>query len=618
MSWVTIIWSMGASACLTLAAIYFVVWLRNRTAWAHLLFSLTAVSTAAYAFCELWMMRAQTPAELVTAMRVAQAPMFVWLVSITWFIRVYLRAGRPWLAWMITLLRGLYLLLPFLAGINVNYQEVPALRHIEFLGESITVIGGTPNRLTLVGQFGVLLVLLFVADASLTAWRRGDRRQALMVGGGVEFFLFAGLATSSIVFWFNVRAPIVVSHCYLGMIAVMAYELSRDVLRASQLVHQLRASEVELRESEARMSMAVDAADLGLWTRDPAGRAVWANARWREMFNFDLAEAVSFDDVLRRVHADDREGLQQAIALAEGGSNEGRFYTEYRLASSPGMGHWVASSGRVEFDATGRPTLVRGATRDITARKHADEEMQLLRHEIAHVGRVSLMGQLASALAHEINQPLGAILHNAEAAELFLRKASPELEQVREILADIRRDDQRAAAVIDRMRRLLERHTLETRRLDVAGLVGEVAALVRADAASRQVRLDVDVPGDLPPVQGDRVHLQQVLINLIVNGMDALNGASPENRRVSVAARLDGAQRVEVAVDDGGPGIPADTMAQIFNPFFTTKPHGMGMGLAISRTIIEAHGGRLWAENRHGGGAAFRFTLQIAADSTAN
>ena len=165
------------------------------------------------------------------------------------------------------------------------------------------------------------------------------------------------------------------------------------------------------------------------------------------------------------------------------------------------------------------------------------------------------------------------------------------------------------------MRGLLKRQPLDRRRLDLGEVVAEVAALVRVDAATRQVKVDLEVPGDLPPVEGDRVHLQQVLLNLILNGMDALNGAAAEDRRVSVAVACNGARTVEVAVSDSGTGIPAETLAQIFNPFFTTKPTGMGMGLAISRTIIEAHGGRIWAENRHGGGAAFRFTLPIADEA---
>jgi signal transduction histidine kinase len=228
-----------------------------------------------------------------------------------------------------------------------------------------------------------------------------------------------------------------------------------------------------------------------------------------------------------------------------------------------------------------------------------------------------MMGQLASALAHEINQPLGAILRNAEAAELFMQDASPDLDEIRAIVADIRKDDQRAGAVIDRMRGLLKRQPLNTRELDVSELVGDVRALVRADAAARQVKLEVHVPGDLPPVRGDRVHLQQVLLNVILNGMDALDGTSGTENRISVIVSRNGNQTVEIAVSDTGSGIPADKLAHIFDPFFTTKPNGMGMGLPISRTIIEAHGGRFWAENNASGGATFRFTLPIAEEVAA-
>jgi signal transduction histidine kinase len=248
----------------------------------------------------------------------------------------------------------------------------------------------------------------------------------------------------------------------------------------------------------------------------------------------------------------------------------------------------------------------------------AADEMRRLQEEIAHVGRVSMMGQLASALAHEINQPIGAILRNAEAAELFMQSKTPDLEEIRAILADIRADDQRAGGVIDRMRALLKRHVLDTQLLDLTELVGDVAKLARTDAATRHVKLTVNLPADLPSVRGDRVHLQQVLLNLILNGMDALNRAGQENRRVTVSARVDAARTVEIAVSDTGHGIAAEKLAHVFDPFFTTKPDGMGMGLPISRTIVESHGGRLWAENNDGTGATFRFTLPVAEEASAS
>ena len=617
MSWVTVIWSMVASACLTLAVIYFLVWWSNRTAWANLLFAMTAASTAAFTLCELRQMRAGTSGELLSAMRWTHVALLGVLVSTTWFVTFYLGAGRRWLAWTVSGLRAFYLLVAFLIWGNVNYLEITSLRRVPFLGDSVTVFKGIPNPWMLFGYATMLLILIFVADASVTAWRRGERRKALMIGGSVEFFLLLGTVQAALVHWAQLPIPVLIGPLYLGLVVVMASELSRDVLRASRLVHELQASEAGLRESEARMSLAVDAADLGIWIRDLARNEIWASHKWRELFGFAPSEPLEFDAILQRLHPDDREGLRQAHAMAVAGADGGRYQTEYRLMLPDGATRWISSQGRVEFDATGQPVLIRGTARDVTARKQAEQETQLLRQEIAHAGRVSMMGQLASGLAHEINQPLASILRNAEAAELFLQHPSPDLDEIRAILSDIRSDDERAGHVIDRMRGLLKRQTLDTGRLDVGALVGDVAALVRVDAATRQVKLDVDVPADLPHVRGDRVQIQQVLLNLILNGMDALNGTRLEDRRVIVTARLDGAQLVEIAVGDAGHGIPADTLARIFDPFFTTKPNGMGIGLAVSRTIVEAHSGRLWAENRNGGGAAFRFTLPIAEEGAA-
>ena len=619
MSWVTVIWSMVASACLTLAVIYFLVWWSNRTAWANLLFAMTAASTAAFTLCELRQMRVGTSGELLSAMRWTHVALLGVLVSTTWFVTFYLGAGRRWLAWTVSGLRAFYLLVAFLIWGNVNYLEITSLRRVPFLGDSVTVFEGIPNPWMLFGYATMLLILIFVADASVTAWRRGERRKALMIGGSVEFFLLLGTVQAALVHWAQLPIPVLIGPLYLGLVVVMGSELSRDVLRASRLVHELQASEAGLRESQKRMNLALEAGNLGIWIWDLARNDIWASDSWRTLFGFEPSEHLDLDRVLQRLHPDDRQTLRQHQAMALAGSNGGTYQTEYRLMCPDGATRWISSQGRVEFDATGQPVLIRGAARDVTARKQAEQETQLLRQEIAHAGRVSMMGQLASGLAHEINQPLASILRNAEAAELFLQHPSPDLDEIRAILSDIRSDDERAGHVIDRMRGLLKRQTLDTGRLDVGALVGDVAALVRVDAATRQVKLDVDVPADLPHVRGDRVQIQQVLLNLILNGMDALHGTRLEDRRVTVTARpmSPGAPIIEIAVGDAGHGIPADTLARIFDPFFTTKPNGMGIGLAVSRTIVEAHSGRLWAENRNGGGAAFRFTLPIAEEGAA-
>ena len=245
-------------------------------------------------------------------------------------------------------------------------------------------------------------------------------------------------------------------------------------------------------------------------------------------------------------------------------------------------------------------------------RERLSHEMQELREQLTHSSRVSTVGQLTSALAHELNQPLGAILSNAEAGEVLLEQNPPDLSEIRAILTDIRRDDERARGVIDRIRTMLKRRKVGHSLLHLSDVLREVTALIRADAQGREVQLTLEVSPDLPPVQGDRIQLQQVLLNLLLNGMDAMSEQPPETRRLLVRARSIEGQQVEVSVRDSGPGIPAQEVPRVFEPFFSTKPLGMGLGLAISRDIIEAHSGRLRAESDPGSGACFSFTLPVA------
>jgi signal transduction histidine kinase len=244
-------------------------------------------------------------------------------------------------------------------------------------------------------------------------------------------------------------------------------------------------------------------------------------------------------------------------------------------------------------------------------RRRAEAEMLRQRMELAHATRVSTMGQLAASLAHELTQPLGAILRNTEAAELFLQKETPDLAEIRSILHDIREDDQRAGNVIERMSSLLKRRPVELKPLEPAELIKDTLALVRSDARTRQVKINLETPEKLPVVRGDRVHIQQVLLILILNAMDAMSKVTPEKRILTLNVRLLNKQFVEVAVTDSGTGIPPDRQSRIFEAFFTTKSEGMGMGLSIAQAIIQAHGGDIQAANNSGPGATFKFTLAI-------
>jgi signal transduction histidine kinase len=241
--------------------------------------------------------------------------------------------------------------------------------------------------------------------------------------------------------------------------------------------------------------------------------------------------------------------------------------------------------------------------------QRAEAEILRQRAELAHVTRVSMMGQLASALTHELNQPLGAILRNAEAAEVYLSAQPPNLKELQAILTDIRRDDKRAGNVIDRMRSLFKRQPLTSGPIDLGDLVEDTVAMARPDAEARQVRLKLEIPPHLPLAQGDRVHLQQVLLNLILNGMDAMNKLAKSRRSLLIRVEATKNANLKVSVQDRGSGIDPDHAIHIFEPFFTTKSKGMGMGLAISKTIMEAHGGDLWMTSSGVGGTTFSFLL---------
>jgi signal transduction histidine kinase len=217
-------------------------------------------------------------------------------------------------------------------------------------------------------------------------------------------------------------------------------------------------------------------------------------------------------------------------------------------------------------------------------------------------------------IAHEINQPLGAILSNAEAAEMLLESEKPALDEVRQILSDIRKNDLRADEAIRRIRDLLRKHETQMKPLDINKTISGVLRLVTGDALRRHVQIRKDLAHGLLPAIGDEIHLQQVLLNLIVNSMDAMDDTPESARRITIQTRPNGGDHIEISVMDCGCGIAPDKMPLIFESFFTTKQNGMGLGLSIARSIIEAHQGRLWVENNPGGGATFRFTVRTSKD----
>ena len=366
------------------------------------------------------------------------------------------------------------------------------------------------------------------------------------------------------------------------------------------VVDQEAGIERSLRESESRFRNLAETAPAMIWMSGPDLRRNYFNQQW-----LAYAGAGADHDWMSLVHPDDREAVARAYPTTNG--THSTITVEYRLLGHDGQYHAVLDQGVARLASDGTCVGYMGFCVDLDDRKRAE----LHRLELAHAGRVATMGQLASALAHELNQPLGAILRNAEAAEMILEQEPMDRDEIRAILSDIRQDDQRAGDVIDRMRAMLTRSDLRFEAIPVKALYDQIGGLLRQEMLSRRVTLQFDVPAEIPLVRGDRVHLQQVLINLIVNGADALKEARGDDRRLDIIASRTDEYTVTLSVRDRGHGIRENDLPRLFEPFFTTKPSGMGIGLAISKAIVEAHGGRIWAENNPNGGATLSFTLKV-------
>jgi len=601
MSPTTAIFSMTASACLTMALIYGFIWWRRRGAWAYLVFALAAIGTAALAWCDLTLMHSESPAQFTSAIRWAQLSFCVTILALAVFVRLYLGAGRTWLLWAVFVLRAPSLFLNFLTGQNHNLREVTSFRPSTFLGETISIPASiVPNPSMIVGQLSLWVLVIFVLDAAAAVWRRGDRRLAVTVGGTIALFVLAAAAQLALVYWGKAVPPATPSLFYLGIIAAMAYELGGETLRAGQLARELHAS-------EQRMTLAADAANLGFWSREFARNEIWVSDQWRSMFGFTKSEPLQLDNFLQRVHPDDREVMRQTVVKSTQG--DGRYLVEYRVLLPDGRMRWAASQGYLELDGRGQPVRLQGVTMDITHRKTAELEAQARRNEVTHLLRAASLGELSSALAHELNQPLTAILSNAQAAQLILAHDNPDLQEIQDILRDIVADDKRAGEVIRRLRSLLQKGEFQPQPLEANELIQDVLGLLNHDLVAHSVRVVTELDSELPSIRGDRVQLQQVLINLILNAVDAMMERARNARTLTLrSSRIEGGQ-VRISVADSGSGIAPGSEEMIFEPYHTTKPLGLGLGLSLSRSIVLAHGGRLWAENQTAGGAAFHFTL---------
>lgn len=741
MSWVTFIWALVIGACATMALPHLFIGIQ-RKALENLLFTMAALAVACIAFGELAVMRSGTVEEIGRAQQWTHLPIFFLYLGVTGFVFSYFGTGRRWLAIAVVGVRLITLVINFASPPNFNFREVISLRHFNFLGETIAMPQGVISPWVRLGEFGSILFVAFVIDASVTLWRRGnseDRRRALVVGGSITLFIVLAAGLAALINANLIRSPYLISFPFLGVILAMGLELSYDILRAAETQRQLRISDGALRESEMRMSLAASAANLGLWVWNIQRGDIWMTPEGRTLFGFSESEPLNIERFFTAIHDEDRPRTEALIraSFAAGGDYE----REYRVVPARGEIRWIAGYGRLELDAHGEPAFMRGVVRDITKRKLAEEALResearfrtvadvapvmiwmsdpgkkgiffnkgwlkftgrsldrelgagwlegihaedlantvdvcgaafrkretftveyRLRHkdgeyrwlldtgtprfesdgtflgyigsciditerrqaeldhqlqstELARVGRLAVMGELAASLAHEVNNPLGAMVTNASAGQRLLSHGQLQTEELRELLADIVADGQRAREVVQGIRNMVRKSEASFALVDLKDIIRDLLRIVRADAIARKVRLVAEVDPNPGVVMADRVQLLQVLLNLTMNAFEALSVMRAEARHIVIRADRVEDGRICVSVRDAGPGFPDGLADQLFEPFFSTKTEGTGMGLPIARSIIDGHGGTLSARNGADGGAVFTICLPEAREA---
>jgi PAS domain S-box-containing protein len=579
MSWITIVWSINAGACLTLAAIYLVVWCRRCESWVHLLFSCSAIAAAAIAVMELAMLHTQTVGRYEALVRWIHVPVWVLLLSFVGFVRAYLRAGRPWLAWSIYGLRTLVLIVDLILTPNINFREITSIRHLGLWGgEMASLPVGVPNPWGILSLISLPLLLIFFVDAMITVWRRGDRRRALIIGGSMMFGTIVALHVP-LVIWGVIHVPFFLCFAYTGIVGAMGYELSNDMFHAAQLARELEAS-------EKRLNLAADSAGLGLWEWDLNKDEIWVSQTRRAQLGFPLSGKITFEDLSSRWHVDDRDQVREALKDAiENGKD---YEAEFRIVLADASVRWIAARGRVQVNGRGEPVRLLGVSVDLTARKQAEIIAQQQRDELERLRqqrtallerelseRTRLEREVIDICARE-QRRIAYDLHDGVGQQLVgIALWAKSLEE--QLRAERSSEADKAGMIVKLVNDTARQARLTARTLEGADGVGDLKTALRSlvISVSRNcsVKATVTAQGSSlpisPPVAAQLYRIAQEAVHNAVE-----HGAA---RDVQINLTFNHETMV-LAIRDNGKG-------------FDSNANGNGMGLRIMRYRAQCIGG---------------------------
>lgn len=419
------------------------------------------------------------------------------------------------------------------------------------------------------------------------------------------------LLVTVVLIWRTLKGPslFLAPDMETSMFAIQAFllGLSAPVLMLGASIDETRQAERAVREREERMIFAAYSADACLWRIDYQSDQLWITAYGREMLGFGQHEKINRHAMIEAIHPDDRQQAIQSMQAAIAGNK--RTDAEFRIVRRDGEIRWVRCRARAHGYYRGAPAQISGTLADVTDRKAAETELAQQRQEVTHLTRVSMLGELSGGIAHELTQPLAAILANAEAARILLERQPPDLKEIGEALDDIIYEDNRAGEVIHRLRGLLRKSEASFEPTDINGIVNSTVQLMHNELVARRIKISATLAMELPPVSGDPIQLQQVLLNLLLNAIEAMKDVVPSRRIITVTTKVTEGDEIRIEISDHGPGLTPEQREHLFQPFYTTKERGLGLGLSLSSAIAELHRGTLQLDNNTNGGATATLIL---------
>lgn len=590
---------MVSAVAFCMAVVQLLLWLRDRSNKVPLLAAIISLAAGTCALLEMSIAKTTDIATAQILIFATNVAIFFILVPMVWLIRIYLGHGIFWLAALITAvwLLGLAVNL-FLPG-NLTYSSITQLeQHVTAWGENWSQPVGTANPFRVAVDVTTLLIIAYVLHATIAAFRSGERRKAIAVGGAVLLFLTVAGIHTILVDEGTISTPYMISWAFVAI----AFSLGNEVVYQASTAAQWSR---ELSQAETRWRMLLENVPLGIMGADRNGTITYANKSFETILGYPKEQLIGSSIVK---FAPENLQIELGDRIARAGGTPAQ--AEFPLVSSRGSIRQVRWSVVSLLDAKRQVSDFIAICEDISELKKAEAELRGFERTIEHFDRAAFLVELSSGLAHELNQPLTAILNNAYAGRRILDRDDTPNEELDEILADIVRDDIRAGKVIESTRRMLQKGKMEVRKSALASLVADVRGILSGETVSAGITIAVNIPDDLPPVAVGRVEIQQVLMNLLLNAIRVLKETHPNKPTICLGAHKKG-ERVKITISDNGPGIDAKTQARLFEPFFSTRKDGLGMGLPISKRIVELHGGKLECKSDAESGTTFTFSVPV-------